>query len=99
MLSLHGITWTADLNFFALTNVEQYCSAIVFDLPNNGVGLSVEALTFDDVADNIVAVLDWLGLPRISMRETSRPSSIDHNLNWPARPAPVDHLAWHGREA
>ncbi|MGF0313328.1 alpha/beta fold hydrolase [Rhodococcus sp. IEGM1428] len=48
-----------------MKSLDQSCSAIVFDLPNHGVGLSVEAFAFDDVADDIVAVLDRLGLPEV----------------------------------
>lgn len=62
---LHGVTLTADLNFFALADVVgRRRPAIVFDLPNHGAGISVRRFTFTDLADDIVAVLDQLGVPR-----------------------------------
>ena len=61
---LHGVTLTADLNFFALADVVGgRRAAIVFDLPNHGTGIRVRRFAFTDVADDIVAVLDHLGVP------------------------------------
>lgn len=65
LVLLHGITWTADLNFFGLADlVGEGRSAIVFDAPNHGTGLSVDEFTFDDVADDIAAILDHFGVPQ-----------------------------------
>lgn len=62
---LHGVTLTADLNFFALADVVgTRRPAIVFDLPNHGTGIRVRRFDFTDLADDIVAVLDHLGVPR-----------------------------------
>ena len=60
---LHGITLTADVNFYALAGLfGTDRPAIVFDLPNHPRGVRVETFTFEDVADDIVAVLDQLGV-------------------------------------
>ncbi|MGV8871251.1 MAG: alpha/beta fold hydrolase [Rhodococcus sp. (in: high G+C Gram-positive bacteria)] len=62
---LHGITLTGDANFAALADVvERCCPAIVFDAPNHGSGIAVEEFDFEDFADDIVAVLDQLGIGR-----------------------------------
>lgn len=62
---LHGITWTADLNFFGLADtVGRDHPVIVFDAPNHGTGLAVPRFAFADVADDIAAVLDHLGVPQ-----------------------------------
>ncbi|MFD0840800.1 alpha/beta fold hydrolase [Williamsia serinedens] len=62
---LHGVTLTADLNFFALADVVgARRPAIVFDLPNHGAGIRVRRFAFTDLADDVVAVLDRLGVPR-----------------------------------
>jgi 3-oxoadipate enol-lactonase len=63
LVLLHGITWTADLNFFGLGEaIRGDQPVIVFDAPNHGTGLSVPRFTFDDVADDLEAVLDHFGV-------------------------------------
>jgi 3-oxoadipate enol-lactonase len=65
LVLLHGITWTADLNFFGLADlVGSDQPVILFDAPNHGTGLSVDEFTFDDAADDIVAILDQLHVPQ-----------------------------------
>ncbi|GAA2066158.1 hypothetical protein GCM10009722_30360 [Williamsia deligens] len=60
---LHGVTLTGDLNFFALADLfDGGRPAIVFDLPNHGDGIDVRRFVFTELADDIVAVLDHLGV-------------------------------------
>ncbi|WP_253660072.1 alpha/beta fold hydrolase [Williamsia maris] len=62
---LHGITLVADVNFFALADLfGADRPAITFDLPNHGTGIRVDEFTFDAAADDVVAVLDQLGVER-----------------------------------
>ncbi len=62
---LHGITLVADVNFFALAGLfGADRPAIVFDLPNHGAGIRVDTFTFDAAADDVVAVLDQLGVAK-----------------------------------
>ncbi|GGF37554.1 alpha/beta fold hydrolase [Williamsia phyllosphaerae] len=62
---LHGITLVADVNFFALAELfGTDRPAIVFDLPNHGAGIRVDTFTFADAADDVIAVLDHLGVAR-----------------------------------
>lgn len=65
---LHGITLTADVNFFALEAAfGPDRPVIVFDLPNHGSGIRIDHFTFEDVAGDVIAVLDHLGIPEATL--------------------------------
>ncbi|WP_415977275.1 alpha/beta fold hydrolase [Rhodococcus sp. 077-4] len=65
---LHGITLTADVNFFALADLfGPERPVIVFDLPNHGSGIRVDHFEFEDVADDVIAVLDRLGVQQATL--------------------------------
>ncbi|WP_080737438.1 alpha/beta fold hydrolase [Rhodococcoides fascians] len=65
---LHGITLNADVNFFALADLfGPTRPVIVFDLPNHGRGIRLDHFTFEDVADDVIAVLDRLGVQEATL--------------------------------
>lgn len=90
---LHGWTATADLNFFTCyAPLAEHYRVIAFDHRGHGTGLrSRKAFKLEDCADDVVAVLDALGIDTVIPFGYSMGGTVAQLL-WRRHPYRVDAL-------
>jgi pimeloyl-ACP methyl ester carboxylesterase len=67
VLLLHGWTWTADLNWWpAYEPLARHRRVVAVDHRDHGRSMRIEApFRFEDAVEDLVALLDVLGIPRV----------------------------------